>query len=96
MEEDWELISAVSAPRPFGRQLERGSGAGAGFVKEERDPAMGQAQGASRRIFRFEQIGQAQDGGDIFHLQRGDGKQGPRTSMVAGAAALGSAVPDFL
>ena len=62
----------------LGRQLEGGPGAGAGFVEEQRDPPMGQPLRARRRLLRFELGGQAQDGGNIVHPQRGNGKQRPR------------------
>ena len=45
---------------------------------------MGQVLGTNAGLLRFKQGGQAQDGGDIFQRERGDGKQGPRRSGRGG------------
>ena len=53
----------------LGRQLERGPGAGAGFVEEQRHPPMGQPPGARDRVFLLKLGGQVEDGGDIIDPQ---------------------------
>jgi hypothetical protein len=56
---------------------------------------MGQALGTSTGLFRFEQGGQVQDGGDVFYLERGDGKQGTRGRGRGGRSYGGKRDPGF-
>ena len=77
MEEDWELISAVSAPSPFAASSKEVRGAGAGLVEEEGDAAMGQPLCARCWLLGFQFRRQAKDVRDIVQLQRGHGEQRP-------------------
>jgi hypothetical protein len=72
----------------LGRQLERGPGAGAGFVEEECDPAMGQPQGARQRALRLRAAWPGAGWRRHLPPQRGDGEQRPRTHGAVGLAAL--------